>query len=63
MTDTADRTAEDQTAEDRAAIVAAYRELDRLGYAHWIGCEYIPSTPRTEGSLGWARQYGVKPRN
>jgi len=39
-----------------------FAELDRLGYAHWIGCEYIPSTPRTEDSLGWARRYGVVPR-
>lgn len=40
-----------------------FAEIDRLGYAHWVGCEYMPSTPRTEDSLGWARQYGVKPRN
>jgi len=39
-----------------------FAEMDRLGYAHWIGCEYIPSTPRTEDSLGWARRYGVVPR-
>lgn len=40
-----------------------FAEIDRLGYAHWIGCEYIPSTPRTEDSLGWIRKYGVNPRN
>jgi 2-dehydrotetronate isomerase len=36
-------------------------ELDRLGYAGWIGCEYKPRG-RTEDGLGWARGYGVQPR-
>ena len=40
-----------------------FAEIDRLGYPFWVGCEYIPSTPRTEDSLGWIRKYGVKPRN
>ena len=35
--------------------------LDRLGYGHWIGCEYRPRA-RTEDGLGWARAYGVTPR-
>ena len=39
-----------------------FAEIDRLGYPYWVGCEYIPSTPRTEDSLGWARLYGVVPR-
>ena len=39
-----------------------FAEIDRLGYPHWVGCEYIPSTPRTEDSLAWARPYGVVPR-
>ena len=39
-----------------------FAEIDRLGYPHWVGCEYIPSTPRTEDSLGWIRKYGVMPR-
>ncbi|MFA6266203.1 MAG: TIM barrel protein [Pseudolabrys sp.] len=39
-----------------------FAEIDRLGYPHWIGCEYIPSTPRTEGSLAWMTRYGVGPR-
>lgn len=30
------------------------RELDRLGYAGWVGCEYVPSTGRAEDSFGWA---------
>lgn len=40
-----------------------FAEIDRLGYPFWVGCEYIPSTPRTEDSLGWIRRYGVKARN
>ncbi|RDV03112.1 hydroxypyruvate isomerase family protein [Undibacter mobilis] len=39
-----------------------FAEIDRLGYPFWVGCEYIPSTPRTEDSLGWIRSYGVVPR-
>lgn len=39
-----------------------FAEIDRLGYPYWVGCEYIPSTPRTEDSLGWLRPYGVVPR-
>ncbi|WP_136810824.1 hydroxypyruvate isomerase [Desulfosediminicola flagellatus] len=30
--------------------------LDRIGYAGWIGCEYIPATT-TEAGLGWLEQY------
>ena len=37
-----------------------FAEIDRLGYAHWIGAEYIPRG-RTEDGLGWARPYGVVP--
>ena len=36
--------------------------LDRVGYATWIGCEYRPRG-RTEEGLGWARGYGVVPRD
>lgn len=32
-------------------------ELDRLGYAGWVGCEYKPRTTTTEG-LGWMAPYG-----
>ncbi len=38
-----------------------FAELDRLGYAGWIGCEYRPRG-RTEDGLGWARPYGLSPR-
>ena len=33
-----------------------------LGYSSWIGCEYRPRG-RTEDGLGWARGYGVVPRD
>jgi hydroxypyruvate isomerase len=36
-----------------------FKELDRLGYSEWIGCEYRPAT-RTEAGLGWGAQYGLK---
>ncbi|RAI37971.1 hydroxypyruvate isomerase family protein [Rhodoplanes roseus] len=32
--------------------------LDRLGYAGWVGCEYLPRG-RTEDGLGWAAAYGL----
>jgi len=38
-----------------------FAEVDRLGYAHWIGAEYIPRG-RTEDGLGWAKPYGVVPK-
>jgi hydroxypyruvate isomerase len=40
---------------------AVFDAIDRLGYGGWIGCEYKPRT-RTEAGLGWARPYGVVPR-
>jgi hydroxypyruvate isomerase len=33
-----------------------FSELDRLGYAGWVGCEYKPRTTTTEG-LGWMAPY------
>lgn len=30
-----------------------FAELDRLGYAGWVGAEYRPGGARTEDSLGW----------
>ncbi len=33
-----------------------FRRLDELGYAGWIGCEYIPLTTTTAG-LGWLHPY------
>ena len=33
-----------------------FGHLDRIGYAGWVGCEYVPSAPQnTEASLGWMR--------
>jgi hydroxypyruvate isomerase len=29
-----------------------FRHLERLGYAGWIGCEYVPTTT-TKAGLGW----------
>ena len=38
-----------------------FKELDRLGYAGFVGCEYNPRG-RTEDGLGWFAPYrGVKP--
>jgi hydroxypyruvate isomerase len=38
-----------------------FAELDRLGYAGFVGCEYNPRG-RTEDGLGWFAPYkGVKP--
>jgi 2-dehydrotetronate isomerase len=38
-----------------------FAALDRLGYAGFIGCEYRPRG-RTEDGLGWARPYGILPK-
>ena len=35
---------------------------DRLGYAGWVGCEYVPAGAAEEG-LGWAYRYGVAPKS
>jgi len=37
-----------------------FSEIDRLGYSHWIGAEYIPRGP-TEQGLGWGKAYGLRP--
>ena len=29
-----------------------FAHLDALGYAGWVGCEYVPATT-TEAGLGW----------
>jgi len=39
-----------------------FKALDALGWADWIACEYRPRG-RTEDGLGWARPYGVVPKN
>lgn len=33
-----------------------FMQLDRLGYDGWVGCEYKPTTARTEDSLGWMEE-------
>lgn len=38
---------------------AIFRELDRLRYSGWVGCEYRPADPRpggTSAGLGWLRR-------
>ena len=33
-----------------------FKQIDRLGYSGWIGCEYKPAS-RTEDGLGWLQPY------
>jgi hydroxypyruvate isomerase len=35
-----------------------FGRIEELGYAGWIGCEYIPAGETVEG-LAWRRRYGV----
>jgi hydroxypyruvate isomerase len=35
---------------------ALFEQVDRLGYAGWIGAEYVPSAA-TEDTLGWVRRW------
>jgi hydroxypyruvate isomerase len=37
-----------------------FAEIDRVGYAGWIGAEYRPRA-RTEAGLGWGKNYGLIP--
>jgi hydroxypyruvate isomerase len=48
---------------DRGEINYPYlfAELDRLGYAGWVGCEYFPAGSTEEG-LGWAIRHGIAPK-
>ena len=36
-----------------------FSEIDRLGYPHWIGAEYVPRG-KTEQGLGWGKPYGLR---
>jgi 2-dehydrotetronate isomerase len=36
-----------------------FSEIDRLGYPHWIGAEYMPRG-KTEQGLGWGKAYGLR---
>lgn len=40
----------------RIDFSAAFTVLDRLGYAGFIGCEYLPASG-TEAGLGWMAAY------
>ena len=44
--------------EGEVAYGNLFKELDRLGYAGWVGCEYKPRGSTDEG-LGWTRTLGV----
>ncbi|MCE8021379.1 hydroxypyruvate isomerase family protein [Halomonas sp. MCCC 1A11036] len=37
---------------------AIFAQLERLGYAGWVGCEYRPAAGTREG-LSWGRHYGL----
>ena len=43
--------------EGEIAYPAVFAELDRLGYAGWIGCEYKPRADTDDG-LAWMRMLG-----
>jgi len=38
-----------------------FGQLDRLGYAGWVGCEYLPAAG-TEAGLDWMRRLPATPR-
>ena len=42
--------------EGEVRYEAVIREIDRLGYAGWIGCEYKPRAP-VEAGLKWMQAY------
>jgi 2-dehydrotetronate isomerase len=47
--------------EGEIAYPHIFEAMERLGYSGWIGCEYKPRT-RTADGLGWAKRYGVVPK-
>lgn len=44
--------------EGEVAYANFFKELDRLGYEGWVGCEYRPRGTTDEG-LAWVRALGV----
>jgi hydroxypyruvate isomerase len=44
--------------EGEIAYANVFREIDRLGYAGWIGCEYRPRGD-TDAGLAWTKALGV----
>jgi hydroxypyruvate isomerase len=46
--------------EGELAFEFVFAELERLGYAGWVGCEYHPRSGTREG-LGWAAPWGIAP--
>lgn len=46
--------------EGEIAYRAVFDEIDRLGYAGWVGAEYKPRAA-TDAGLGWVKTLGVSP--
>ena len=44
--------------EGELAYRAIFDEIDALGYAGWVGCEYKPRAG-TDAGLGWTEALGV----
>lgn len=44
--------------EGEIAYRAVFAQLDSLGYAGWVGCEYRPRAD-TDAGLGWLQKLGV----
>lgn len=44
--------------EGEIAYRAVFEQLDSLGYAGWVGCEYRPRAG-TDAGLGWLQKLGV----
>ncbi len=36
-----------------------FEQIEALGWAGWIGCEFTPSSTPTEACLDWGRDYGI----
>jgi hydroxypyruvate isomerase len=45
--------------EGEIAYATVFKELDKLGYDGWVGCEYRPRGDTDDG-LGWVETLGVK---
>ncbi|WP_341703754.1 2-oxo-tetronate isomerase [Ferrovibrio sp.] len=39
-----------------------FDRIDALGYDGWVSCEYRAGEAGTAASLGWIRDYGIRPR-
>ena len=50
----ADNPGRNEPGTDEINYDFVFKELDRIGYTGWIGCEYKPATT-TEAGLGWLK--------